>query len=995
MLNCAVSVAKGNPPANLNEISELSNGYPATGSPLVSDFGKLIDSLAIVLLIILLSLLVILIFDAIRPWKHSRETIVQVMDLRAGNNQNDQAENAKPGLTNNCPIGNQALTELFAAKLRKIISTHDLAYQYCRAHFRNQEIYNSRTCADMTSVWSQVDIKSLFFEEPSRLAIGSSPFNDDLGQISSKVGPIEASFSLNGLRQFLQSRNTRNIHIFGSLQDYGDGPRFVSQLAYSKQYWAWDITDTATTTHAPKDDSKIPNLLEDLSYHVTNRIMGQTSQLIDVLPGDHFKNYSKLLSEFVTYIQSDTPELQKRQDQPNAKIQDNYKNLTKALKTFLTTEPTDVRSYYMLYIIGIIAIGRREYKDATDFLTRASIIEPSVVATVLRAGPSLRQLKWRQEIVQSLPRIDHQQNSISRPDRLRAFELGRGLANVNTALAYSLEQLLRIGRKCSKSESILKLEDAESAYQRAHDYKSNDPLLVSNLAEVKLKLSDSLQPKSLYDTNRLRLRIEAKQLLQKACRMKRHQHIKYAWLRMGHFQLRQGDLILAESYFQKAWDVDPGFLVAARNLANTFSMQGDYDEAIKICDKALREVGGNRNHYLVTMQIHGWIHNTRGWAYLRKARMMRKASSNQLIDKGTVSECKTWLKLAANDFEEAQILMDESDSAVQKPIPQLNKLFTSWEYLFFRDRRYSIDCFMEDLVKVLRSMPRESLFTGIYKSLLSESSKSFISLFEDHWRKQTFVPSEYLGLIADFQMLLDYVETLQGDHRYCVMHKVLYRLKKNVKDALREMAEYLPSCFLGLNYLWSGHQDRTKDCWKKRLRALKLDSNAEKSNELTAAALNHELWSALYQGLIGITSITSGDSIPSATVGRLPSFEKIYSSRRSPVMRQYALDLLAEAQEVGDILIRGYSQKAKFNWGAHSESAQEIHERKRTAIETRNELRKFFKPVRRRYYSALKQKYLLALCIKLRKIIDTILDGVISRLKTVGVWINIIFSPNL
>jgi len=661
LLNYAVYIAKWKPPTTFNHAPRSFKNYPSTGSPLVSDFGKLIDSLAIVLLIILLSFLVIFIFDAIRPWKHSRETIIQVMDLRPDNNQEDQADHAKSSSSINDLSRNRALSELFAAKLRKIISIHDLAYKYCRAHFRNQEIYNSRTCADVTSIWSQVEIKSLFFEEPSRLAIGSSPFNDDLGQISTKIGLVEARLSLNGLIQFLQSRNTSNIHISGSLQDYGDGPRFVSQLAYSKQSWAWDIHPTLRTPQATKDDSKIPNLLEELSYHVTNRIMGQTSELIDVLPGDHFENYSKLLSEFVTYIQSDGPELEKGQNRPNATI-DNYNQLTQALRTFLRTEPTDVRSYYMLYIIGIIAIGRREYKDATDFLRKANIIEPSVVATILRAGPTLAQLKWRREILQSVPRI-YQQKSISRPDRLRALELARGLTNVNTALAFSLEQLLRTHRNCSESESFLLLEDAASAYQRAHDYKSDDPIIVSNLAAVKLKISDSLQPKSLYDANRLRLRIEAKQLLQKSCRMKRHHHIKYAWLRMGHFQLRQGDLVLATKYFQKAWNVDPSFLVAARNLATTFSMLGAYDEAIKICDKALREIGGNRNSYLATMQIHGWIHNTRGWAYFRKARRMRLATSSLPVDQETISECKTWLSLADIDFAEAIFLMDGSDSA--------------------------------------------------------------------------------------------------------------------------------------------------------------------------------------------------------------------------------------------------------------------------------------------------------------------------------------------
>ncbi len=969
----------------LAALSSFSKGYPEKGSPLVSDFGKLMDGAAVFLLIIFLVAIVALLFDAIRPWKHSRETIIQLRDLSSFEPPKNQTKTSESNGSNIDLKKDRALTELFAAKLRKIISVHDLAYQYCRIHFRNQGMYNSATCADMTSVLSQVDIKTLFFEEPNRLAIGSSPFNDDLGQISSKVGPVEASFSLRGLVQFFQSRNGANIHITGSIQEHKDGPRVVAQLSYSKQSWAWDINPAQIKDIASSHTIDIPDFLEELAYHVTNRIMGQTSQLIDALPGDHFEKYSKLLSEFIFFIQAESPELQQSSPLAKARIKQNYNRLTHALHTFLESEPTDIRSYYMLYIIGIIAIGRREYSDAQTFLEKASIIEPSVVATILQASLPLRQLKWRRGMIHQLPNIHLLQRKVSKPDRARALELAKGLANVNAALGFSIELTMQRDHEKKEVKSFSRLEQAADAYQRAFDYKSDDPLLVSNLADVKLKMSDALQPKDYYLDHRLRLRTEAQQLLNKACHMKRNDHRKYAYLRMGHYQLRRGDLKQAEHYFVKAWKADQSFLVAARNLASIHSMRRNHDKAIEVCNQALQEAGGNRSHYLMTKQIHAWIHNSRGWAYLKKAKEVRSATSTVLMDSATISECGSWLNLAEKDFNEAISLLTESSG--QQSIPQLNLFFTFCEKSLLANTP-STNQLMERLVNILSKMQSDSYFAKLYRSLLSERPESFGELFQSYWSQQAFVPAEYLGILADLQLLKSYFES-QDNESSCDGNANLKMLVRNLGSAIDLINEYLPSCFLGLQYLWSGHPERAVTCWKKRLDQLKRPTKKQLASKVTSNALNYELWSYLYQGLMTIFTQAGHTRPPEQS---LPLFKKVFSSREKTITRQYAQDLLTEARQIGEILIQGGYEKEDRNDSGHGATKQDLHDQRKRREQRLRELRHLFHPINQRYYFAIKQNVLLYVSEFLESRLASCLLQLRVLLRRMTTWMCILFS---
>lgn len=883
------------------------------GLPMIKALLEVLTGLAMLALLTLLVMACFLLFRSIHPWQQSRETIVQFVDLRLNETRHGDDRDGKTMSRSSYNENDRAITELFAAKLRAILSTHDLAYHYCRVHFRNQEIYSSRTCADMTSIWSQVEIKSLFFEEPTRMAIGSSPFNEDLGQISTQAGPITASFPLRGILQFLQLRKADNILITGSLQDQGNGPHLVSQLSYGKKSWAWDISRKDLEVYSSVSQPELSLLIEELAYHVTNRIMGQTSQLIDALPGSHFEKYSKLLKEFVTYIQNDSP-LSNHQpvstnpsgsshtDAQNAEQAKDqaFSRLVELLREFLKSERTDLRSYYMLYIIGIIAITRGEFKVARELLAQANAIEPSVVASILQTGVSPRKLKWKKQVFLHLSKDHRPKSFVPKVDQLRAAELAKGLANVNAALGFSYEQAIQADLEKPDLNSRLMLEDAASAYHRAFEYKSDDPLYLSNQAEVKQKIADLLYPKDSFLDQRLRYRTEAHHLLRQACRMTASKNIKYAWLRKGNHRLGKGDLQQAVMCFQKAWDADPSFLVAARNLANTYSMRGEYDKAISICHKALQQVGSNRLHFLNTQQIHGWIHNCRGWAYLRKVRDQRLQGMNHRLK----SECLSWLNIAESNFGESLTLLPEHQSA----IPRMNKLYVWFEncLLVKSDRPTN---FIACLKSLLADLPADNLFSQFYQSIAGEHRESFRVLFECHWKNHTFVPSEYIGLIEDLLMLDEYLDL--GFNPCFDNHLEHKAIMAAIAVAINSLNEYLPSCFLGINYLWYGRPKNSHDCWHQRrekmngLQSQETEEQREERQQLeepsvTSSDLNYNLWHYLYGGLCDILS-NSYLRDSSDKSFRFVFDQAMKLEPESPT-RQYALDLLEEAKDFGEIL---------------------------------------------------------------------------------------------
>ena len=894
---------------SFNTVAKLGFIHP---SQVVIDFFIVSFVLAVVVIVIFVLKLLL----------QPRELVISFEDLRM--DMNDQETNLKT-------MRDQAITELFAADLRKVFSIHELAISYCRQHFMNQDVAASKTCADMTNIWSQVDIRSVIIDDPAHMSIESSPFHEDLGEIKTQTALLEANIPLAALKRFMQAQKGDNIFVNGSFQDYGDTHLLVAQLRHGRNSWAW--------TQIQEKDQPLPFLINDLSHHVANRIMDQRSKLIHTLPGDHFKQFTDLISTFVKYLQtyiqvSTEPSLAKMNDDHTS-----YNQLKAKLQDFIDLEPCDLRTYYMAYIIGLLAIRREEYDDAYSFLQHAARTEPFVISAVSRAGFLLGRQKSSLDLFQRAIMLFKQISPSNRHDRVKAINLNNVIAHVNSTLGFVLERSLEqfAGDPAKQTE---KLENAGRAYQRALEYDPTNPLYQSNLAEVNMKLADHQQPKDIFLEERLHFRSQAEKLLQKACqnKSKHHRNIKYAYLRMGHFCFSRADLEHAKLYYKHANQDDSDFIVAARNLATVYSIQGKYDDAIKVCNEALNAVGLKGSYSLLSGAMHGWIHNSLGWAYYLKAKTRRKQLES--IKTTTRFECKTehylndnecesWLGVAKLHLQEAIQLLQKYE---QHAVPLINLYFVDLELACLGKLAD------EDMLTTgsqISSLPKDNIFSKIFHAAI-EDSDGFLLFFKNLWIEHQLIPSEYIGVLGDILLFLDYFadcsiatncqgkKALQKLHPSMTTEHGWNTIQERLEDAVVHIQELLPSCFLGLFYLWWKKPERAVNCWQSRLGKMDEDTKyLYPIGEPTPVEINSALWRYLYWGLILVFYDRSQQS-PLDPVGLektanlLQTFENTFEklknimavgnrslSQVAPASTiEYAGNLLAEACDIYAILIK-------------------------------------------------------------------------------------------
>lgn len=856
-----------------------------------------------IFILILIILAIIYLVPLIAP----RELVINFQDLRTALQAGDQK---------NKDIRDQAITELFMSDLRKVFSIHELAINYFEQRFRNQDISSSYSCADMTSIWSQIDITAITIQDPSQLALASRIFHEDLGEITTGTGSVSANIPISAVTNFFRSRKKDNILIKGSVQDQGNSLLLVAQILQGLNSWAWTLTPQSTPHTGTSKN--LPHLIKDLSYHVANRIIGQRSQLIDVLPGDHFQEYTELLGQFVAYLQSDTHQKSGFTNETTSINDESYGKLRTAMDRFKNKEPFDLRTYYMTYIMGLLAISRDNYQDAFRYLSHSDKTEPFVVRAIVSAGLKQNKLNWAKEIFEN-PSLNRKRlKRVSKLDRVRAERLSIMLANVNSTLGFVIEQEwnnrkkkeikkalgIRTHQRRQRSDihfysyqqinenMILEdiegvhLEDAERAHHKASLYDPENPLFLSNRAEVLMKLADHQQPKEMHSELRLHYRTQAKYLLLQACEKSKHPNIKYSHLRSGHFALSRGDLKQAERCYRQALECDPSFIVAARNLASIYSMCGDYDKAIAVCDEALGIVGQKGSYYFTSKEMHGWIHNSRGWAYFLKARNRRHELDRQARARNQHSsnhpcewkdtECESWLKTAEANLHRSYNLLKSSDAHT---VPAFNL------YLLYIESAFLGTLRSHDLSKaesILRDLSLDDPLWLIYSTVV-RSSVSFKYLFDSLWRMHELVPTEYFGILGDILLILAYIQEFsissskmrknillqlmlpgQGSRRHPVGDEdqikseqsegeLLPAVQARLNKAVKIVEGLLPTCFLGVLYLWWNKQERAVECWQTRVS--ELESYFKRHNDIgthTSTALNYSLWKYLYLGFICI-----------------------------------------------------------------------------------------------------------------------------------------------
>lgn len=821
----------------------------------------------------------------IRVFLGSQQIQITMRDLRKDSLKLDKDSKA---------LLDQTITELLAVELRRIFNIHDLAYQYIRDRFRSEEIANSQTCADMTRLRTQIDATKFLMEDTSKQA---SPFHEDLGQITTQAGPINAAIPVASFLSFFKLKP--NIMVQGSVQSQGEQDMVIAQLLKGKDSWSWRLPsdhDDQTDQHNYPD---YRHYVTDLAYHMANRIMGQSSDLISSLPGRDFKKYTQFLESLISYLQAGSEE-------------EAYNKLCQLHEEFSHKQPTDTRTYYMNYIMALIAIRRSESQGngakantelnkACNYLKSAVKAEPMIVTSILNIftsfpGPWRLGLNWKPNVIQQLcTELGIEQKTFppkftSFTDKGKAVQLANNLGNVSAAMAYVLEKLpeqKRISQNPVDTTTDIfrgRLEQAIGYYQRASSYDRKDPLYVANQAEAELKLSDHLIPNDSFLVQRLNHRTHICQLLNDACReeMKEHKNYKYALLRNGNFNYYLGDFIRAEECFLKALQLDSTFFVASRNLASVYSARNLFIKALDQCDGSLDDVSTETEHTLLSQSLHGWIHNNRGWAYLQLA-IRHRASMQVAAQTISVQECESWLDAAQSDFFEAFRILKEAQT-----IPVVNVFLLALERFFGRIETHGTDFFPASddlnlknwLVGNLNALPPANTFTKLYRAI-AHGPKKFLGLFQACWNNHELVSSEYYGLINDLLLLRAYLKKykikanqltlVQRSYLSELYHAFvrtdesriddgeLNRLESNLAEILRKLSNYVPPCYYGIHFLWNGQENVALHCW--HLRRVQIDKKyfsihrlSIKSSGFPFTVLNHALYRYVYFVLISIFS---------------------------------------------------------------------------------------------------------------------------------------------
>ena len=866
-------------------------------------------------------------------WSSRRGILVLMRDLREDSLRHEKESRV---------ISDQIVSELLAVELRRIFSIHDLAYEYIRHHFRNQEISNSQTCADMTRLRSQIDPKNILIED----TLGyPNPFHEDLGQISTQAGPINAIIPLQSILHLLMLRPKTMIQ--GSVQKKGTQEVVIAQLFKGKHSWSWRLPSDHDNQGGEPNRADHRIQITNLAYHIANRIMGQSSNLISSLPGKDFKRYTQLLENMIAFLQADSGE-------------EAYANLKTAHEDFSKKQPTDIRTYYMNYFMALIAIKHYESKaknehvsdngdldKAYKYLSDAISAEPVILSSLLNVLNSLfgaprLMLHWKPEVFKQLSaQVGIETSFFSRfvfsNDQLRARRLANQLGNVNAAFGYVLEKNPKKEQidisfdadfeKSTIDSTRINLENAIGSYQRAFSYDRFDPLHLANEAEVELKLSDHLQPADSFLVQRLKHRTHVGRLLDEACRekMRNQRNYKYALLRNGNYNYYLADFHRADKYLKQSLKLDPSFSVAARNLATVYSAQNQFIKALDACDLSLDYASTKTEHTLFSKTMHGWIHNSRGWAYFQLARKQR--SSLPLPDQIHYQDWDSWLNAAKSDFSESfSILKDQN----VQTIPVINLFLLSLESFFGtthmqemksplnnKKLRYDVKC----LRAYFNELPPDNTFTCLYRSVFI-NPELFSRLFKSCWNNHVFMPSEYYGVIGDLWLMHSYLsEYIANDRSLSQQQKdyfhqlwlifarstnlKLEEIRYNLRTALKKLTSFVPPCYFGIHFLWSNQVNIALPSWGLRwakidqqygkLQPILFNSASIKKDGFSFAILNHALWRYVYFALISIFSSTDHY--------RFFATARKIAERQSECKRVFSLlDGYLQAYSVGDDL---------------------------------------------------------------------------------------------
>lgn len=920
----------------------LRQAYGTTGAELMHSLAAALeDDLKHVFGALLLVAGVFLaIFSLWRLWPelHQKmETEVSFVDLRDLGNVNHE-------------LVGQSVTELVAARLQYILRIHDLAYDNFRKYFRQTEIINNNNYSDMTAVIQEFDIQPILVEDPTQLSIGASSKTQELGEVSTKTGVLEAKFSLSDIQKLFKKSNPNLSRLTGSLQTYAGQTRLVGMLANRGKTWGWiiDQKDVRTPPNIKESDlaSAWPHeLTKELAYHAANRILGETSELIDILPGTHFRSYTDLLKKFTDYLYRSSP--------------DSWGELVNLYNVYYNQEPSNIRTYYAGYVLSILSIYRKNYPTAYQLLRQVVAIENTVIAALLSVEGDPARFGWGKRMLAEYKakfpppvhsfawrRYRRLQQCFGRhrSDHLKGLELAKGLGNINLALGFTLERLAdtppkpgELGKQFQVKTTQQYLEEASDAYQRALDFRPNDPLLLSNYARVLIKRADHLPWIKVEHGEDCRLRYQAEEALEKIGEPEaKHgrnistgsrRNVKYLFLQKGLFKLYRGQIKEAINNYLLAIEHAPDCLVAQRNLANAYTKQGEYDQAINILTSALKDVGQSHEAQINLERMHSCLHNSRAWAYFLQARNRRL--HHQVMDD---PDAKMLLGLASDDLDEAYSLLPpfqpdhDDDTQNLKMMIDMNRILVWCEQrLIARSNPAGFNENSSHLNLKLKA------FTQKYKSCCYEPFRMVGSVdyvrvligdydvepFADVWKRSTVAASDYQGFLVDIVCLHDYLQKFTGVDPE--LGPLLLRCIHGIESKLNQF-------YLGLDYIRHGLAHYAEECWWRRICDLKQAS----------PFYAKDIWLYLYKGLLSCYfNVGDGSASDGAMQRRADDFYlRTKESYATGSLNQDDLvNLLREAVQLGHALLDNGP------WDCASGHGDVVNKR------LKRDLRAIFKPI--------------------------------------------------
>ena len=233
---------------------------------------------------------------------------------------------------------------------------------------------------------------------------------------------------------------------------------------------------------------------------------------------DNFEKFTKALKSFGQY------KSERSNDKLDLAIQNCF--------DFYDAEPSDIRSFGLLYNLGIAALANK--KNYAEKLFRYAIsLEPYIAQRIFELQIPLKKTQWKRlrqqeftgtyyekkvnlldwalyffksrfrDVINKLPFSIE-----SKSEHNILISWSEGISYALNALGQTLEDNCREGlfgncsntAVCNKEKCYVNLSESKEAYERASKLASDDALSLSNLASLKIeKLSSSIEKKANGD----------------------------------------------------------------------------------------------------------------------------------------------------------------------------------------------------------------------------------------------------------------------------------------------------------------------------------------------------------------------------------------------------------------------------------------------------------------------------------------------------------------